>query len=753
MKLTFKDLPRPFWYRVGLLILFFSIFCMHAFTVKQHSYDLLGDILDTLGYLLATAFCLGKPGKSAQQKSFAPEDAPIVRPLQHWIPYFLALSCFCDALAIAMHTYANVFHIGIDFPSWPDVFFLISYLFLLIGVLCLPAGRHSATSRSRIVLDGLMIMTAIVTFSWYFILGPTVLQDEGSVIGNIVGGAYPAIDLLLVFCLLLLAARSGNSALGPIFVLLTAALALDVFGDSIYNYTALHGIRFIGNIRNYMVVDLIGVPAEMLIGLAAYALHWSHSQRALTASTQKAVAEATDERLPLWKAFLPYMFVPAIIVLAIFTLETGTYGPLEIGVYILSGLLMLLVLARQFFSIRETGLYAHHVQQLNTDLSHANARLEELATTDPLTKRPNHRTLVTLLDQELERANRYDRSCAILFMDIDHFKALNDGYGHGAGDTVLHDFAARVQASLRSIDTVGRWGGEEFVAVLPEVAAEDAYVIAERVRTAVAMKTFEVGGGLSLSCSIGIASYPLHEQTRATLLKAADKAMYGAKRLGRNQVRQADDPAILALSNDATEGGREEIALLGTVKALTDLVAARDSATSQRAQEVAVLITHLTSALGLSPEEAQMIVLVGQMYDIGKVAIPDAILRKADRLTDEEWAIVRTHSGIGADVISNIPALRPLAPIVRAHHERWDGQGYPDQLATTGIPLGARILAVVDSYMAMTMNRPYQQARTPLSALAEIQHCAGSQFDPHIVATLESALATIQDQQREKTIA
>ncbi len=459
MKLTLKDLPRPFWYRVGLLILFSSIFCVRIFTTRQHSYDMFGDILNTLGYLLATAFCLGKPGKSTQQKSFATEDAPIVRPLQRWIPHFLALSCFCDMLAIAMYTYTNAFHIEIDFPSWPDILFLISYLLLLIGVFCLPTGRHSATSRSRIMLDSLMIMTAIITFSWYFILGPTVLQDAGTVIGNIVGGAYPAIDLLLVFCLLLLAARSRNSALGLIFLLLTVALALDVCGDSIYNYTTLHNIGFIGNIKNYMVVDLIEAPAEMLIGLAAYTLRWSYSQHALTASTEKTAADTNDERRPLWQAFLPYMFLPAIIFLAIFTLETGKYGPLEIGVYILSGILMLLVLLRQFLSIRETNLYAHYVHQLNTDLSHANACLEELATTDPLTKRPNHRTLVTLLDQELERTNRYNRSCAILFMDIDHFKALNDGYGHAAGDTVLCDFAALVQASLRSIDTVGRWGG------------------------------------------------------------------------------------------------------------------------------------------------------------------------------------------------------------------------------------------------------------------------------------------------------
>ncbi len=361
-------------------------------------------------------------------------------------------------------------------------------------------------------------------------------------------------------------------------------------------------------------------------------------------------------------------------------------------------------------------------------------RMLALATTDPVTELPNHRALLAQLDQELERAQRYERACSLLFLDLDHFKALNDGYGHTAGDDVLYEFASLVRARLRRIDTVGRWGGEEFVAILPELQADEALVLAEEVRAAVAAHTFSVGGGIHLTCSVGMASCPGHAQEREGLLSAADHAMYGAKRFGRNQVRAANDPAVLALfpANNSEEG-REEAALVGMVEALVTLVEARDYSTGRHSQQVADLVLRLTRALGLPPSEAQMIALAGRLHDVGKVAIPDGVLQKAGHLTEEEWELMRTHPLVGAEVVSHIPALRPLAPVIRAHHERWDGQGYPNHLKGEAIPLGARILTVVDAYLAMTVDRPYQKACAPTVALAELCRCAGSQFDPHVV--------------------
>ncbi len=385
-------------------------------------------------------------------------------------------------------------------------------------------------------------------------------------------------------------------------------------------------------------------------------------------------------------------------------------------------------------------LQRHH-QELNTaheHLNEANARLEALATTDALTELPNHRSLVGALDRELERAQSYYRYCSILFLDIDHFKALNDGYGHASGDIVLYEFAQVLRSRLRGIDTVGRWGGEEFVAILPEMTIDEAQAFAEEVRIDVGAHLFSIGGGIRLSCSIGIACYPTEALEQEELMNAADQAMYAAKRLGRNQVRRANDPLVQALLLEQNmEGGREETAMAGVVEALTRLMEVHDSSTGHHSLKVSELLISMTQNLILSTAEAQMIALAGRLHDIGKISIPDSILHKPGKLTEEEWVIMRTHSAIGAEVVSSVPVLRPLASVIRAHHERWDGQGYPDKLAGEAIPFGARMIAVVDTYMAMTTDRPYQKACSHDQAMAELKRCAGTQFDPQMVEAME----------------
>jgi HD-GYP domain-containing protein (c-di-GMP phosphodiesterase class II) len=194
------------------------------------------------------------------------------------------------------------------------------------------------------------------------------------------------------------------------------------------------------------------------------------------------------------------------------------------------------------------------------------------------------------------------------------------------------------------------------------------------------------------------------------------------------------------LDRNHPEGRREEAMLVSTVEALVTLVEARDYSTGRHCQQVADLVLQLARVLGLPTAEAQLIALAGRLHDVGKVAIPDAVLQKPGRLTEEEWELMRTHPAVGADVVSHIPGLRPLVPLIRAHHERWDGQGYPDHLKGEAIPLGARILMVVDAYVAMTVDRPYQPARAPAVALAELCRCAGSQFDPQVVMALEQIL-------------
>ncbi len=381
------------------------------------------------------------------------------------------------------------------------------------------------------------------------------------------------------------------------------------------------------------------------------------------------------------------------------------------------------------------------LRQARDELQTAHDELAALAVTDPLTGLPNHRALVTALEQELERAQRYHHPCAVLFVDLDHFKALNDGYGHAAGDAALRELGVVVRSCLRNIDIIGRWGGEEFLALLPETNEEAALKTAERIRSAIAAHIFSAGGGMHLTSSLGVAVYPNHALDRSALVAAADLAMYVAKKLGRNQTRSASDPTTVSLEAEKRNGSREEAALTGAVDSLTMLLEARDSYTGEHTSDAALLALQLALALGLDTTEARMISLAGRLHDLGKVAIPDAILQKPAPLTEEEWKLMRTHPIIGADVVSRMPSLRVLAPIIRSHHERWDGHGYPDQLSGEAIPLGARIIAVIDAYSAITTNRPYRKAHNPAWALRELQRCAGTQFDPQVVAALELMLS------------
>ncbi len=220
--------------------------------------------------------------------------------------------------------------------------------------------------------------------------------------------------------------------------------------------------------------------------------------------------------------------------------------------------------------------------------------------------------------------------------------------------------------------------------------------------------------------------------------------------LEQQQIDLEPQAALTLFTTSPPENGQEDVALVGIVEALVTLVEAREYSTGYHSHQVANLALQLALALGLPAAEAQMIALAGQLHDVGKVAVPDHILLKPGVLTEEEWEVMRTHSVVGADVVSSIPMLRPLAPVIRAHHERRDGQGYPDHLAAEAIPLGARILTVVDAYQAMIMHRPYRQARAPSVALAELCHGAGSQFDPRIVELLIRLLRQWGDQTKCK---
>ncbi len=377
--------PRPslrsFWYSLTLFVLFNSLFLGWVlFKPGTHKLFVLGDdIGQALGWLLATILCFVGMRQSWRNAEI---DVNVTASgkLKRWVPLLFALGIFCQFIGQVIYTYYDI-HNWSPFPSWADVGYLSTFPFLLLGIQLLPLRPFPGITRSRVMLDGFMIMTALVTFSWYFILGPTMLQGDETLIAKIVGSAYPFFDLVLIYCVLRISFRTDISALRPVVLLLSAGLIIIVITDSIYDYQTLQGIYTNG------LQDLGWPIGYMLIGLAAQALNIIHTQHTASPGTppgKHIVDTSPTTTSSEWNSLLPYAFIPAVIALVLYTWRTGSNQTLVNGVYLGGSALLGLVLLRQFFAIRETIFYNKELQRMqqelyrkNEALSIANRQLEE----------------------------------------------------------------------------------------------------------------------------------------------------------------------------------------------------------------------------------------------------------------------------------------------------------------------------------------------------------------------------------------
>lgn len=403
------------------------------------------------------------------------------------------------------------------------------------------------------------------------------------------------------------------------------------------------------------------------------------------------------------------------------------------------------------------------LQREQKALEEANARLEAMATTDLLTGLPNHRALQGILEKECERSRRFGHPYSLLFFDGDRFKRVNDTYGHSIGDVVLRELGERAKSVLRAGDTIGRYGGEEFLVLLPETDGQEARHVAERLRNAVAASPLamqEVEGGVAVTVSIGLASYPNDGVNASEIQERADQAMYWSKRLGRNQVRTAEeairserDATLKAATAHALE--RQELMVhdkdsperlvrieqLGLVYSLMGVLDVREPGMSEHAHEVGDLVSGMARLLNFEHERVFHASTAAFLHDIGKIALPDQLLQKPrEQFSGQEWRLIHQHAELGAEIVEASPWLADLAPAIRHHHERWDGNGTPDGLKGEEIPLEARMITVAEAYHAMISDRPYQARRSVGEVLHEIQQRAGSQFDPALVPVLIQVL-------------
>jgi diguanylate cyclase (GGDEF)-like protein len=334
------------------------------------------------------------------------------------------------------------------------------------------------------------------------------------------------------------------------------------------------------------------------------------------------------------------------------------------------------------------------------------------ARTDELTGLPNRRALLEELENRVERNQRF----TVTLSDLNGFKRYNDTFGHPAGDALLKRLGRKLADACEGLGVAGRLGGDEFCVLFNEAVTVDAAHALLRVALG------DEGEEFKITSSSGAAAVPGEAREPSAALRLADARMYAAK-----------------ISMQASP----ELGMLG---ALTRMLDERHPGLGGHVEEVALLAGACAHQLGMAPDEVRLVQCAAELHDIGKVGIPTEILTKPGPLNTEEWEFLHRHSLIGERILAGIPSLDGVGALVRSSHERWDGRGYPDGLAGTDIPLGARIIAVADSYCAMTEDRPYAEARSVESTRLELRAGAGTQYDAAVVTAFLTVLDNRQAQ-------
>jgi len=356
--------------------------------------------------------------------------------------------------------------------------------------------------------------------------------------------------------------------------------------------------------------------------------------------------------------------------------------------------------------------------------------LQTLANYDGLTGLANHRYFQEMLDNEIQEASLNKQNFSLILADLDYFKLYNDTYGHQSGDEVLRQVGQILKEETEEIGFAARYGGEEFAVVLPGFSKEEALKIAQQICQRISNFNFygaetQPKGRLTITC--GVATYPDSAVTKKELIRAADQALYQAKNLSKNSI------SLYFNILEEIEVTSTEEDIINSIKTLVSIINAKDRYTYGHSERVSLYAKKLAQHIGLDKKTIKNLAIAAFLHDIGKIEIQRELLNKTSPLTFEERNIFYHHPLWGAEIIRPIKAFQDISPIILHHHENYDGSGYPYQIKGTDIPIGARIIRIVDSFDAMTTDRPYRKGQTVEKTLKELAQFAGSYYDPVLV--------------------
>lgn len=651
----------------------------------------------------------------------------------------------------------------------------VGYAVLGLAAVVVPRPSLAKNSHLRIVLDSVVLSVATTTIGWYILVLP-VIRTLGNRASLAESHFWRVVFDLILGCLMLLLVNHGMGRDNRTGIkILILAMGLFLANDVIQ---FLQFGKYVVTIPVYL--EVLPPMGSVLLVLAALVVRFgpissSKNQWVIPSITQQA---------------LPYLSMPAVFVVVTDAVMRGSAPMIVMGTIIGCGLTLTLLILRQLIAFQENRellvnlgeAYGRLEEQselieakngelltLNDELDtalrtveKANLSLSSLATTDGLTGLPNQRAFQTRLREEISRATRHNSSVSLVMIDVDHFKSYNDNFGHPAGDEVLKLVSFALRAAVRDVDFLARYGGEEFVCILPESSEDEAMEICERMRKAIedlAPKHRKV------TASFGVAEWDSQVVSVQELLERADFSLYAAKKRGRNRVvahsqmpqEMSPVPAEVLVKSDSNK------ALLGATllaietasgfnrphhaaerdrRSLEGMLASlelRDVETEGHTERVMWMSLRLAIEMwkigkfDADPQLLRELSLGALLHDIGKIGISDQILHKPARLDEQEFAMMKRHTVLGARFIERFPHLGDALPVVRSHHESWNGSGYPDGLVGEEIPLTARIFTLCDSYDAMVSNRAYQSARAVDFVLQELKDQAEIQFDPQVV--------------------